>query len=238
MRQFDRANNEILAGYETAPVFSHSENYTEMDNEAEERTMRRMAKVHDFWHMWQASQNLRATQETSRTQNKEMTAAGSISDSEEIVKASWSRCYHGGAAAFELTERSPLPPAFSAKDLLEGRTQILNVCRICRINPHPVERDDDSPPESISDTEDSLKSNGDLDNPNDTEDDCTADVESGIEQANAIEDSECPEQRDVSDAPNVPGLIRPTRKSKRQAEKVFVRVNEIETRRNKGVKKK
>jgi len=59
-----------------------------------------------------------------------------------------------------------------------------------------------------------------------------------MEQDNTIKDSESPEQRDVSAAPNVPGLIRPTRQSKRHAEKVLVTVDTIETRRNKGVKKK
>jgi len=42
----------------------------------------------------------------------------------------------------------------------------------------------------------------------------------------------------VSAAPNVPGLVRPTRKSKRPAEKVLVTVNAVETQRNKGGKKK
>jgi len=77
-----------------------------------------------------------------------------------------------------------------------------------------------------------------LDNPNDSEDDCAADDESDIEQYNSIEDSECPQQHDVSAAPNVPGLVQPTRKSKRQAEKVLVTVSAVETRRNKGGKKK
>jgi len=75
-----------------------------------------------------------------------------------------------------------------------------------------------------------------LDNPNDSEDDYAADDESDIEQNNGIEDSECPEQQDVSAAPNVPGLVRPTRKSKRQVEKVLVTVNAVETRKNKGGK--
>jgi len=48
---------------------------------------------------------------------------------------------------------------------------------------------------------------------------------------------ECPEQQDVSAAPNVPREIQPTRKSKRQAEKVLVTVSAIETERHKGVKK-
>jgi len=73
-----------------------------------------------------------------------------------------------------------------------------------RINRHPVKSDEDSAPDSISDTEDWLHWNCDLDNPNDTEHDCTADVESEIEEGNGIEDPECPEQWDVSAVPNVP----------------------------------
>jgi len=165
-----------------------------------------------------------------------MTAVGYISDTEEIVKASWSLCQHDGAAAFKLSERSPLPPALSAKDLPGGRTQIINVRRIRRIIRHPVESDDDSPPESISDTDDWLNWNGDLDNPDDSEEDCAVDNESDIEHNNGIEDPECQEQQDVSAAPNVPGLVRPTRKSKRLAEKVLVTVNAVETWRNKGGK--
>jgi len=42
----------------------------------------------------------------------------------------------------------------------------------------------------------------------------------------------------VSTAPNVPGLVWPTLKSKRQAEKVLVTVSAVETQRNKGGKKK
>jgi hypothetical protein len=238
VRQFARANNGILAGTDPALDTMNTENDLEMKKEAEERKLHRMAKVHDFLEMWQGSQNLRATQKESRAQNKQMTAVGYISDTEEIVKSSWSLFQHDGAAAFKLSERSPLPPALSAKDLPGGRTQILNVRRIRRINRHPVESDEDSAPESISDTEDWLNWNGDLDNPNDSEEDCAADDDSDIEHNNCIEDPECPEQQDVCAAPNVPGLVRPTRKSKRQAEKVLVTVNAVETRRNKGGKKK
>jgi hypothetical protein len=125
---------------------------------------------------------------------------------------------HDGAAEFKLLERSLLPPPLSAKDLPGGQTQILNIRRIQRINRHPVKSDEDSTPESISDTEDWLDWNGDLDNPNVSEDDCVADVESDMDQDNSINDPESPEQQDVSAAPNVPRLIRPTRKSKRHAE--------------------
>jgi hypothetical protein len=75
-----------------------------------------------------------------------MTAVGYISDTEEIVKASWSLFQHDGAAAFKLSERSPLPPALSAKDLPGGKSQILNIRRIRKINRHPVESDEDSAP--------------------------------------------------------------------------------------------
>jgi len=60
-----------------------------------------MAKVHDFVKMWQGSQNLWATQRESRAQNKHMTAVEYISDSEEILKASWLNFQHDGAAAFQ-----------------------------------------------------------------------------------------------------------------------------------------
>jgi len=124
------------------------------------------------------------------------------------------------------------------KDLPGGQTQIINVRRIRKINRHPVKSDEESPPESISDIKDWLNWNGDLDNPNDSKDDCAVDVESDMKQNNSINDPEFPEQRNVNITPNVPGLIRPTRKSKRYTENVLVMVNAIETRRNKEVKKK
>jgi hypothetical protein len=217
---------------------TNTENDSEMKKEAEERKLHRMANVHDFLEMWQGNQNLRATQKESRSRNKQVTATGDVSDMEEIIKASRSLFQHDGAAAFKLSERSPLQPAFSAKDLAGGRIQILNVRRIRRINRHRVESDDESAPESISGTEDWLNWNRDLDNPNDSEEDCSAADESDIEHKNGIEDPECAEQEDVYAARNVPGLVRPTRKSKRQADKDFVTVNAVETRRNKGGKKK
>ena len=77
-----------------------------------------------------------------------------------------------------------------------------------------------------------------MDNPTDCEDDCAADDESDIEQYNGIEDSECPEQQDMSAEPNVPGLVRPTRMSKSTAAKVLVTVSAVETWRNNGGKTK
>ena len=238
VRHFTQAHNEILVGDSPVSDMTNTEKDLEMKKAAAEKKLHRLAKVHDFLEMWQGSQNLFATHKESPTQNKQMTAFGYISDTEESIKASWSLSHHDGAAAFKLSERSPLPPALSAKDLPERQTQILNVCQIQRINCYPVESDKDSIPESISDTKNWLDWYGNLDNPNDSKDDCAADNKSDIEHNNDIENPECPEQQDVSAMPIVPRLVPPTQKSKRQAEKLLLMVNTIETRRNKGVLKK
>jgi hypothetical protein len=120
----------------------------------------------------------------------------------------------------------------SAKVLAGGQTQIFNVLRLWKINRHPVESDEGCIPECISDTDDYLNWNGDLNNPIDSEEDCAEDNESDIDHNNGINHPECPVQQDVSAAPNVPGMVRPTRKSKSQAEKKFVTVSPVETRRN------
>ena len=132
-----------------------------MKKEAEKRKLHRIANVHDILEMWQGSHNLRATQKESRIQNTQMTAVGYILDTEEIIKALWSLFQHDAAAAFKLSEQSPLPLPLSAKDLPGGRTRILNVHQIRTINSHPFESDEDSASECISDTEDWLNWNGD-----------------------------------------------------------------------------
>jgi hypothetical protein len=167
-----------------------------------------------------------------------MTAIGYISDTKGIVKASGSNCHHDGAAAFKRSEKSPLPPAFSAKDLPGGRTQVLNVCRMKPINRHPAESDQDSSPECISDTEHWLNWNWDLDNPNNSENDWEADNESDMELDNGREVSETLEVRNVSAALNVPGLIRRIPKSKKKVQMALLTVNIMETRKNKGIKNK
>jgi hypothetical protein len=75
------------------------------------------------------------------------------------------------------------------------------------MNRHLVEREENSAPESISDTEDWLDWNGDLDHPNNSKHDSVAGVESSIEQDNSIKDPECPDQPNVSATANVPRLI-------------------------------
>jgi hypothetical protein len=129
-RQFARANCGLLAGDDPLLDSDSTDNDMEMKREAEEKKLHRMAKVHDFLEMWQGSQTLRATQKESRTQNKQMTAVGYISDTEATVKASCSNFHHDGAAAFKLSEKSCVPPALSAKNLPGGRTKVLNVHRI------------------------------------------------------------------------------------------------------------
>jgi len=202
------------------------------------RTLHRMAKIHLPLEMWQRSHNLCATQKESHAENKPMTAVGYISDTEDSFNVSWAVFQHDGAAAFELSERSPLQPHLSAKDLHRGQTHILMVRRLRGINCHPVNGDEDCIPESSLHTEDCLNWNADIFNPNVREDNFAADVDSVIEQDNSIMDLECPKQRDLCAAPNSPGLIWPTRKYKRQPEKVLMTVNAIETRSNMGVKKK
>jgi hypothetical protein len=80
----------------------------------------------------------------------------------------------------------------------------LNVRRNRRVNRHPAESDEDSSPESISDTEHWFNWNEDLDIPNESEDDWEPDNESDMELDNGSEASETLEQRNVSATPNVP----------------------------------
>jgi hypothetical protein len=119
-RQYAQANNRILAG--TNPVLNTTEveNDIELKRKAEERIFHTIAKVYDFLEMWQGSQNLLATQKGSRLQPKQMAAVGYLLNTAEIVDACWTNFYNDGTAAFKLSERSPQPPAVSAKDLFGG----------------------------------------------------------------------------------------------------------------------
>jgi len=229
------ANNGSLAGDDPALDTTSTESETEMKWEAEQRKLHQMAKVHDILEMWQGSQNLQATQKESHPQNTQMTALGYISDTEELINAFWSNFQHDGAAAFTLSERPPVPPALSTKHLPGVRTHVLNFRWINRIDHHPAESDAHSSPQSISDTKYWLNWNGDLDDPNYSEDDCEADNESDIELDNGGEDSDTPEERNVSAAPNVPRLIRPIRRSKMMAEEALMMVNTMETKRSTGI---
>jgi len=70
VRQFDRANNGVLAGDCTALDIAQTENDLALKKEAEERKLHRMAMVHNILEMWQGSQNLCATTKKSHAQNK------------------------------------------------------------------------------------------------------------------------------------------------------------------------
>ena len=153
VRKIAKANNRILAGDDPALDTTNTENDSEIKKQVDEKLSHRMVKILIILEMWQGSQHLRTTQKEFRAQNTQMTAVGYILDMEEIVNASWSLFQHDGAAAFKLSERSPLPPALSAKDLPGGRSQIFKVRRIRKINHHPVECDKDSSLEQISDTD-------------------------------------------------------------------------------------
>ena len=237
VRKFAQANNRILAGDNPVSDMMNTENDSEMKKLVEESTVHRTVKVHNFLEMWQSSQNLCAAQKVSFDQYKQMAAVEYIWDPEEIIKTSWSLFQHDGVAAFKLSERSPLPQDLSPKDLASEWNQILNVHRIRTINHHPVERGKYSTSEIISNTENWLNWNSDMDNAIDSRDNCAADDRSDVDPHNRIEDPDFPEQEDVSATPNVPQLVRPTQKSQRQAGKVMHTVNAIETRRNKRVKK-
>jgi len=89
VRQFARANCRILAAENPVSDMTNTENDSEMLNHAQGRKLHRMAKVHNFLEMWKGNQILCATQKECRTQNIQMTAVGYISDTEQIVKASW-----------------------------------------------------------------------------------------------------------------------------------------------------
>jgi len=125
----------------------------------------------------------------------------------------------------------------SAKNLPGGGTEMVNVRQIRRINNHPVKSDENSMPETISDPQNWLNWNGNLNHTKDRKDDCAADGESYIAQHNGMEDAECPELRDVTAESNVPELIWAPWNSQRQAGKVLVTDNPIEMRWNQGVKK-
>ena len=116
-----------MAGNNPVSDTTNTENDVEIIKEADEKKLSSMAKVHKILKMLHVTPNLCATQKESCAHNRKVTAVAYISDTEEIVKVSWSLFQHGGVTAFKLSERSPLPPALSAKDLPGGRTQILNV---------------------------------------------------------------------------------------------------------------
>jgi len=70
VRQLTTANNWILVGVCASLDTAETDNELELQNEAAERKLHRMAKVHDYLGMWQGSQSLRATRPESHCQNQ------------------------------------------------------------------------------------------------------------------------------------------------------------------------
>jgi hypothetical protein len=79
----------------------------------------------------------------------------------------------------------------------------LNVRQIRRIDHHPVQSAEVISPEWISDTNNWLDLNGDLDNPNAGRDDWNADNKSDIQLDNTIKDLVWAMHREVSTPPNI-----------------------------------
>jgi len=165
VRQLPWVNTWLLAGNDSALDWTNTDNNLEMKWEVEQKKLHRMAKVHGFLEMWQGNQNLSPTQKEHHAENMQMTTVGFIPDTDKTFKGYWSNFQQDSAAAFKLSERLHVLPALSAKNFPGGKTQICNVRRIKTINCHPAERDEDSTPESISDTENWLDWNGSLDYP-------------------------------------------------------------------------
>lgn len=92
----------------------------ELNSEANESNLHRMAKVCNKLKIRQGSQILCATQKGLRLQKKQMTTVGCISDIEETIKLCCLTFEHDGAAAFTLSERPTLPPTLSAMDFPAG----------------------------------------------------------------------------------------------------------------------
>jgi len=65
-----------------------------------------------------------------------------------------------------------------------------------------------------------------------------ADIESDIKLDNVIEAPESPEHRDMSAAPNVAGMIRPTQRLKKPVGYVLMTINTMVMRKIKGNKNK
>ena len=68
--QFARANNGIFAGTDSVFNTTNTEHDLEMKTKVEERKFHRAAKVHDVLEMWQGTNNLGATRNEFRAQDK------------------------------------------------------------------------------------------------------------------------------------------------------------------------
>lgn len=241
VRQFARANNGVLAGDEADSGPDALENNTEIKKEAEQKKLHRLAKVHDFLELWRGSQELRVTQKASRAQNAAMTAMGYISDTEETQEKSWSTFAHDGVVAFKSNEKA-LPKSLPLTEIGDGQARVRHFRRIRRIDRHPNDTDGDSGGEGHSDTEDWLNWNGDFDDEDgDDENDSSADEDLDSALASISRTKVIPDPSRVDAALNIPGLIRPVRKSSRIRQLAVMEsatAKVVQTTRGRGGKRK
>jgi len=163
-----------------------------------------------------------------------MAAVEYISDTEGIVKASWSNFPHYCIATYKLSERFPLPPSLCTWDLLGKEATMIMVCRIWTINHHPAGSDEDSAPETTSNTENWLDRKRNSDNPITSNDKWVVDDLRDMVWANIIEHPESHEHRVVCATSNVPTFIGPIQRSVRWTEQELMAVTAMETRWSKG----
>jgi hypothetical protein len=82
VKYFVVVNNSIMGGNNLTLDTMKLEYHIELNRKAKERTLLRLAKVHDILAMWQWSQNLHATMMEFHSQNGLMTAIAYCSNTE------------------------------------------------------------------------------------------------------------------------------------------------------------
>ena len=219
VRQYARANNGVLAGDYSKINPVSIENNVDIKTAQEEVKLHKMVKTHDFLEMWDGSQRLRATQKAVRSQNTQMTALGYISDTEECGERISTDLADDGEVAFRSYVECAPPKTLPLSSLINGKTKVLKLHRIRRVDRLSTQTDDESAPEDATEAEEWLNWNGDVEEA--VEDQTTndlADEESEDDLIMCVRTKE-PQVRSVIDAaPNVLGVVRPTRKSRRLAE--------------------
>jgi hypothetical protein len=104
VRQFVEPNNGILAGGNPELDTTNTDNDSQRKKGAEEGIFHRKPKVHDLLEMWQGCEDIRAPQKESHTNNMPMSAVRYVSDTDDIIKASWLLFQHDGVGAYKLSE--------------------------------------------------------------------------------------------------------------------------------------
>jgi hypothetical protein len=124
----------MLAGDDPVLDTTNHEYHLEMECEAEEKILQRMAKLYNCLGMRQDSENLYGTWKECHCQNTKLTAVRFISNTEEISNASCSNFPYDSAAAIKVSKGSPEPPPLSAKYFSGEQTEAFNVWQINTID--------------------------------------------------------------------------------------------------------